>query len=348
MENNSSLQQSLFLKACRREKTDRTPIWLMRQAGRYMKEYRELREKIGFLDLCKNSDLCAQVTVEAAHKLNVDAAIIFSDLLMIVEPLGFQLSYGKDQGPVISNPFNSPDDLKRVKPVNPLESLNFVFDAIRKTRKALKPELPLIGFAGAPFTMASYMIEGKGSKNFIKTKRMMYENENVWNSFMGKISEATIDYLNGQIEAGVQAVQLFDSWVGCLSPVDYSRYVFSHTEKIIKGLKKGIPVISFGTQSANLLKLMKSAGGDVIGVDWRIELDEAWNILGEVGIQGNLDPVVLFADKKTIKLKAERILSKAHGKPGHIFNLGHGILPETPVENVFELIDIVKSYKHHE
>jgi len=315
----------------------------MRQAGRYMKEYRELRAKVSFLDLCKNSDLAAEVTVDAAHRLGVDAAIIFSDLLMLVEPLGFDLSYGADQGPSIGNPFRSSSDLNRMKKVDPTESLSFALEAIRKTRQALKGDLPLIGFAGAPFTMASYIIEGKGSKNFVLTKRLMREEESAWNGLLERIATATIDYLNAQIQAGCQAIQIFDSWVGCLTPEDYRRFVFPHVKRLIASLRPGTPVISFGTQTGGLLPVMVEAGGDVIGVDWRIELDEAWSIVGpSQSIMGNLDPALLLTTKPEIERQAKRILSQAGGRPGHIFNLGHGVLPETPLENVLHLIDVVK------
>lgn len=337
------LEDSLFLRACRKEKTDRTPIWLMRQAGRYMKEYRELRSKVSFIDLCKNSELCAEVTVDAAHRLNVDAAIIFSDLLMIVEPLGFELSYGKDQGPAIANPFRSPEDLKRMKTVHPESSLQFTLAAIQMTRSNLKSDLPLIGFAGAPFTMASYLIEGKGSKNFSLTKRLMHDEEGAWNSLLEKITTATIDYLNVQIQAGCQAVQIFDSWVGCLTPEDYERFVQPHVKRLISSVKSGAPIISFGTQTGGFLPQLSSAGGDVIGVDWRVELDEAWDLVGyDKAIMGNLDPTTLLSTPAEIERQAKRILKQAAGRPGHIFNLGHGVLPETPLENVLHLIDVVK------
>jgi len=333
---------SIFLKACRKEPTSRTPIWLMRQAGRYMKEYRELRSKVSFIELCKNSDLASEVTVDAAHRLGVDAAIIFSDILMIVEPLGFHLSYGKDQGPVISNPFEGSSDLKKVKKVDPHESLYFVFEAIRKTRKALKPGIPLIGFAGSPFTVASYIIEGKTSKTFDKTKRLMLGDPKGWHTFMDNITIATIDYLNEQVKAGAQVIQLFDSWVGCLTPEDFREYVLPYSQRITQGIKPGIPVINFGTQTTGILPLFKEIGGDVFGVDWRIELDEAWDILGDVAIQGNLDPVVLLTNQAEIRHRADRILNQAKGRPGHIFNLGHGVLPKTPIENVISLIEYVK------
>ncbi len=340
------LHESRFMKACRREKVDRTPIWLMRQAGRYMKEYRELRSKVSFLELCKNSDLSAEVTVDAAHRLGVDAAIIFSDLLPIVEPMGFELSYGKDQGPQIANPFKTAEDLKRVQSFDVEDAMDFVFQAIRKTRHALKPDIPLIGFAGAPFTLASYIIEGKGSKNFIDTKRLMYTETDTWHALLGKITDATIAYLNAQIAAGAQAVQIFDSWVGCLSPEDFRLYVLPHSRRLAKSITPGAPVITFGTQTTGMLTLFKEAGGDVIGVDWRVELDEAWNVLGDVAIMGNLDPVVLFSNPNEIRDRARRILNQANGRPGHIFNLGHGILPGTPIENVFALIESVKEWGH--
>jgi uroporphyrinogen decarboxylase len=342
-----ALHDSLFLKACRREKTERTPLWLMRQAGRYMKEYRELRAKVSFLELCKNSDLASEVTVDAAHRLNVDAAIIFSDILIIVEPLGFLLSYEKNEGPEIANPFRSAVDLKRMQVVEPEESLRFVFDAIRKTRRALKPNIPLIGFCGAPFTVASYAIEGKGSKSFSLTKALMYSDPASWHAFLEKITDASIAYVNGQVAAGAQVIQIFDSWVGCLSPEDFRNFVLPHTRRLIKSITPGVPVISFGTQTSGFLSLLRQAGGDVIGVDWRIELDEAWDILGDVAIQGNLDPQILLADKKTITSQAQRILAQAGGRPGHIFNLGHGVLPATPLENVMHLIDVVKNYRAH-
>jgi uroporphyrinogen decarboxylase len=337
------LHNSLFLRACRREKTERTPIWLMRQAGRYMKEYRELRAKVSFIDLCKNSELCAEVTVDAAHRLNVDAAIIFSDLLMIVEPLGFELSYGKDQGPAIGNPFRSAADLKRLKEVDPHSSLNFTLAAIQMTRSQLRPDLPLIGFAGAPFTLASYLIEGKGSKNFAFTKKLMHEDEKTWNALLEKITTSTAAYLNAQIHAGCQAIQIFDSWVGCLNPGDYARFVAPHLSRLISSLTPGVPVISFGTQTGGFLTEMSEAGGDVIGVDWRVELDEAWTIIGpDKAIMGNLDPTVLLSSKEEIARQAQRILKQVDGRPGHIFNLGHGVLPETPLENVLHLIEFVR------
>lgn len=336
-----SLTDSPFMKACRREPAAVTPIWLMRQAGRYMKEYRDVRERHGFLDLCKDSDLAAEVTVHAVERLGVDAAIIFSDILLLLEPMGLSLEYAKGDGPVIHNPVRSPADIERLKTVGDPAPVEFVFEAIRKTRRALPGHVPLIGFAGAPFTLASYMIEGAGSRNYIRAKSLMYRQPDAWDRLMRKIAESLASYLNAQIAAGAQAVQLFDSWVGCLSPEDYRRYALPYSRQVIRGLQPGIPVIHFGTQTGALLELLKEAGGDVIGLDWRVELDAAWQRLGDVAVQGNLDPVALFADPPEIRRQAQRILDQAAGRPGHIFNLGHGILPDTPVGHVKALVDIV-------
>jgi uroporphyrinogen decarboxylase len=339
---NNVLYQSAFLRACRREPAPYTPIWLMRQAGRYMREYREVRARQSFLELCKNPELAAEVTVTAAERLGVDAAIIFSDILLILEPMGIGLEYGRGDGPVIHNPVREAKDVKRLRELEDPQPLEYVFEAIRQTRSALPAHLPLIGFAGAPFTLASYMVEGGGSKNYLHTKSLMYADGGGWNEILSLISRALVRYLNAQIDAGVQAVQLFDSWVGCLSPDDYRQYALPHTRNVIRGIKAGTPVIHFGTGTAGLLELMREAGGDVIGLDWRVRLDDAWQRIGhDVAVMGNLDPVALFADQTHIRFAAEKILGKAARKPGHIFNLGHGILPETPVENVMALIQIV-------
>lgn len=331
------------MRACRRQPVERTPIWLMRQAGRYMAEYRAVREKVSFLDLCKNPALCAEVMVTAVEKLNVDAAIIFSDLLPILEPLGLDLEFAAGDGPVIHNPVRSAADIDRVAELESLESLNFVFETVRLTRASIAPAIPVIGFAGAPFTLASYAIEGGGSRNYIHTKSLMYRDEAAWDVLMSRLSRAVARYLTAQIAAGAQAVQLFDSWVGCLGADDYRRYVLPYTKAIIEALPRGVPVINFATGNPALLPLLGEAGGDVIGVDWRIELGQAWDLIGpERGVQGNLDPVVLLADRQTIRRRAAEILDRAGGKPGHIFNLGHGILPQTPVENAQYLVEVVR------
>ena len=333
---------SRFMKACRREPVDATPIWLMRQAGRYMKEYREVRSRVPFLELCKNPDLVSEVTVTAAERLGVDAAIIFADLLLIVEPLGYRLEYDTGEGPVITPGLRKPADVDRLREVEPEESLGYVYDAIRQTRADLSPQTPLIGFAGCPFTLASYIIEGGGSKNYVHTKSLMYRDPGAWRALMEHLARSLAKYINGQIAAGVQAVQVFDTWVGCLGPEDYREFVLPYTRMMIQGITPGTPVIHFGTGNAMLLEAMRDAGGSTIGVDSRVELDEAWARLGDgVGVQGNLDPIVLYADRPYIRRRVERILKQAAGRRGHIFNLGHGILPDTPVENVVELVKIV-------
>jgi uroporphyrinogen decarboxylase len=334
---------SLFLRACRRESTERTPVWLMRQAGRYMKNYRDLRSQVPMLELCRHPDLVAQVTVDAVQQLGVDAAIIFSDLLLVVEPLGFELEYSKGEGPLIRPPIRNAADVKRLRDVDVDLSLGFVLEAIGKTRASLPRDIPLLGFAGAPFTVASYLIEGESSRNYVRTKSFMYREPKAWDELLSKISRCLTDFLNRQVAAGAQAVQVFDSWVGCLSPADYQRFVLPHSRAVLRGLKPGVPVIHFGTQTGALLGLMKEAGGSVIGLDWRVNLAEAWQRLGsDVAVMGNLDPVVLFSSPEEIRAQAKRILDEAAGRPGHVFNLGHGILPETPVENVRALVRSVK------
>jgi uroporphyrinogen decarboxylase len=337
-----ALSNSVFLKACRREPVPYTPIWLMRQAGRYMPEYRAVRGQVGFLELCKTPSLATEVTVTAAEKLGVDAAIIFADILLVLEPLGIDLEFAAAGGPVINNPIREASDVDRLHELEDISALDFVFEAVRQTRSALRRDLPLIGFAGAPFTLASYLIEGGGSRNYLLTKSMMYRDAGAWHALMSLTSRALVKYLNAQIAAGAQAVQLFDSWVGCLGPDDYREYVLPHTRSVISNLKPGVPVIHFGTGTASLLEMMRAAGGDVLGVDWRIQLNDAWQRIGyDVGIMGNLDPAVLFATKDSILKEAERILTSAQSRPGHIFNLGHGILPETPVDNVISLVEAV-------
>jgi len=339
---NKTLRESVFLRACRRESVPYTPIWLMRQAGRYMSEYRAVRARTSFLDMCKNPALAAEVTVTAAERLGVDAAIIFADILLILEPMGIDLEFAKGEGPVIHNPVRSTSDVDRLRELDDVASLDFVFEAIRQTRSALNPNIPLIGFSGAPFTLASYLIEGGGSKNYIQTKTLMYDDPGAWHAMMSLISRALVKYLNAQAAAGAQALQLFDSWVGCLSPDDYIAYVLPHTRSVISNLTSAIPVIHFGTGTSELLELMRDAGGDVIGIDWRIRLDNAWQRIGfDRAIMGNFDSVALFANRDHIRQEAKRILHQAGGRPGHIFNLGHGILPETPVENVIELVQTV-------
>ena len=334
---------SLMMKALRREPTSRTPIWLMRQAGRYMAEYRAVRERTTFLELCKNPELCAEVAVTATERLNVDAAIIFSDLLPILEPMGLDLEFAHGEGPVIHNPVREAADVDRVLELTSVTALDYVMQTVRKTRAALSSSLPLLGFAGAPFTLASYAIEGGGSRNYLFTKTLMYRDRGAWDALMRRLVRAISVYVNAQIAAGVQAVQLFDSWVGCLSPEDYRRYVLPHSRALIQQITPGVPVIHFGTGNPALTPLLSEAGGDVIGVDWRQKFDDAWRAIGPTrGIMGNLDPLVLLADKTEIRRRAADILDQAANRPGHIFNLGHGVLPQTPVENAIALVEAVK------
>jgi uroporphyrinogen decarboxylase len=331
-----------FLAACRRHATSFTPVWLMRQAGRYMAEYRALRARHGFLELCKNSEAAATVTLQPVHKLGVDAAILFADILLVLEPLGVGLEFTRGDGPRIANPVRGGEDVRRLKPVDVEDAVPFVFETVKLVRRALGGRVPLIGFAGAPFTLASYLVEGGPSREFLHTKRFMREEPAAWDTLMRVLSDITIAYVNGQIAAGAQAVQLFDSWVGTLSPADYRAFVLPHSRRTIQGLTRGIPVIHFGTGTAGLLHLMKAAGGDVIGLDWRVELGEAWARLGhDVAVQGNLDPAVLLASIADIRRAVKEILDAAAGRPGHIFNLGHGVHKETPVDHVTALIDMV-------
>jgi uroporphyrinogen decarboxylase len=294
--------------------------------------------------LCKNPDLAAQVTVEAAHDLDVDAAIIFSDILLITEPLGFKLSFGKDQGPIIGNPLRNPSDVQKMKNVEPNKSLSFVLDAIRTTRKNLKSDVPLIGFAGAPFTVAAYVIEGGTSKNFSFTKEFMNQHPQAWKACLNKITEATIHYLNAQAQAGAQALQIFDSWVGCLSPAEFQERVYPHLVQLVKGIQGDTPIVFYGRGTEKFFPLLKKLGVHVIGVDAQVELGRAWGMLGDVAVQGNLDPGVLLKSPDEIKKEAQRILDQAGGRPGHIFNLGHGVYPQTPEDHVRALIDCVKEY----
>jgi uroporphyrinogen decarboxylase len=331
-----------LMMACRRERTAYTPIWLMRQAGRYMPEYRRVREKHSFLEMCQQPDLAAEVTVTAVERLGVDAAIIFADILLPLVPMKVGLHYESGDGPVIDRPLRTAADLDHIAPVIALESLSFVAESIRLARRALNEHIPLIGFAGAPFTLASYMIEGGGSRQYQATKTLMYTQPATWHRMMEMIARVTADYLNMQVDAGADVVQLFDSWVGSLAPDDYRRFVLPHTRNVIAAIRPGVPVIHFGTVTGNLLELMREAGGDVIGLDWRVDLDEAWTRLGDgVAVQGNLDPIALFAEIPEIGRRARMILDSAAGRPGHIFNLGHGILPQTPVDHVIALIDAV-------
>lgn len=335
-------EESPMMRAARCLPTDRVPIWLMRQAGRYMREYREIREKTSFLDLCKTPSLASEVMLCAVEKLGVDAGIIFSDLLLILEPMGFELEFHPEKGPVIHNPIRGCEDIARVMEIDDLSPLQYVFEVVSQTRAGLSEELPLIGFAGAPFTLAGYILEGGSSRDFLRTKSFMSTNTAAWHQLMVKISHSVAKYLNAQIEAGAQIVQIFDSWVGCLSEDDYRTYVMRHTRTVIELIRPGIPVIHFGTGNPALVPLMREAGGNVIGADWRISIDHAWEKIGyDRGIQGNLDPAVLLTDPDVIYRLVRRILDMTNRRSGHVFNLGHGVLPQTPVENAIALVQAV-------
>ena len=331
-----------FMRACRCEPTPYTPIWLMRQAGRYMPEYRKVRAQHSFIEMCQKSELAAEVTVTAAERLRVDAAIIFADILLPLIPMGVGLRYEAGDGPIIERPVRTDEQLDKVPAFDAAEALSFVGESIRLVDRAIGSRTPIIGFAGAPFTLASYLVEGGSSRNYLATKTLMYKSPATWHRLMGLLARTTADYLGMQIAAGADVVQLFDSWVGSLGPDDYRQFVLPHTRSVIEAVRGLVPVIHFGTITGNLLELMREAGGDVIGLDWRVNLAEAWSRLGyDVAVQGNLDPVALFADVSEIKARARAILDQAGGRPGHIFNLGHGILPETPVDHVIALIDTV-------
>ena len=334
-----------FLKACRREPVDRTPVWFMRQAGRYMAEYQRVRAKHSILDICKTPELAAEVTLQPIKCFPLDAAIIFADILLPLEPMGLQLTFREDEGPVILNPVRHQEDLTRLRQVE-RSAFRFSSDAVNLTKKTLDGRVPLIGFAGAPFTLASYAIEGGSSRNYLKTKQMMYGRPDQWHALLHKLSDVVITYLENQIQAGVQAVQIFDSWVGCLSPGDYSEYVLPHVKSVVDRLKpEGIPIIYFGTGTSTLLPLMRNAGSDVLGLDWHVELDEAWARIGfDVAVQGNLDPAALFAPLPELERRIKDILGRARNRVGHIFNLGHGILPKTPVDHVEAAIRFVHQY----
>lgn len=314
----------------------------MRQAGRYMPEYQKVRAKHSILEVCKTPELAAEVTLQPIERFPLDAAIIFADILLPLEAMGIRLEFTEGEGPVIHNPVRERADVERLRMVDG-DELEYVAEAIRYARRALNGRVPLIGFAGAPFTLASYAVEGGGSRNYVLTKQLMYREPEAWHRLMDKLARVVAGYLRRQIRAGAQAVQLFDSWVGCLSPGDYAEYVLPHVQLIFKGLEReGVPMIHFGTGTAALLRLMREAGGDVIGVDWRVHLDEAWAMIGyDVAVQGNLDPVALFAPLHEIERRVEDVLRRAGGRPGHIFNLGHGILPNTPMASVEATIEMV-------
>jgi uroporphyrinogen decarboxylase len=332
-----------FLRACRREPTDRTPVWFMRQAGRSQPEYRALRERYTLLEIVRTPDLCAQVTLLPVQQLGVDAAILFSDITLPLEGLGVAFEIVEGRGPIIESPLRTAADVDRLRAFDPERDVPFLLEAIRIIRR--ETPVPLIGFAGAPFTLASYLIEGQGSRDLLRTKHLMLTEPAVWNRLMTVLTETTLAYLAAQVAAGVQALQVFDSWVGALAPRDYHTAVLPHMQRLFDGLRPlGVPTIHFSTGTAGLLSFVARAGGDVIGVDWRVRLGDAWAQVGDAGIQGNLDPAVMLAPFETIAAAAREILDEAGGRPGHIFNLGHGVLPQTPQGALQRLVDLVHEY----
>ena len=346
------MHDSPFMKAARREATGHIPVWLMRQAGRYLPEYRELRSKVSFLGLCKDPALCAEVMIKTVERLGVDAAIVFSDLLLILEPMGLGLDFPSGEGPVLGNPIRTAADVDRLRELEDMDRLQFVVEAVRQTRAGLAAQVPLIGFGGAPFTLAAYAVEGGSSRDYRATKGLMYSDPAAWDAMMGRIARSVALYLNAQIDAGAQAVQLFDSWVGCLGVDDYRRYVLPYSRAVIQAIRPGVPVIHFATGNPALVPLLAEAGGDVIGVDWRLRLDDAGRMIRpDQALQGNLDPAVLFAPVEEIRRRVREMLAQAVDheymvpRPGYIANLGHGVLPHTPVDNVLAMIDAVHAWQ---
>jgi uroporphyrinogen decarboxylase len=341
-----SAPESRFVKACHALPVDQTPVWFMRQAGRYMPEYRAVRKQYSLIEICKRPQVAAEVTITAAEALGVDAAIIFADLLLPLEVMGLPFHFSPGEGPVIEKPVREPADISRLR-TDRAADLGYVSEAVKLVCQHFGARLPVIGFCGAPFTLASYMIEGGSSHNYVNTKKMMYSAPAAWDELLAKLVAVVSEYAAEQVHAGADVVQVFDSWVGCLSVEDYRRYVLPRTTELVKALQKSeAPIIYFGTDSATLLSSMKETGAEVIGLDWRIPLDEGWKAVGSGAVQGNLDPVLLFAGWKEIEATARAIMRRAGGRPGHIFNLGHGILPETPVENVKALARFVQEYRN--
>lgn len=329
-----------FLKACRGEKTDYTPVWIMRQAGRYLPEYQKVRSKVDFLTLCKTPELAAEVTLQPVDILKVDAAILFSDILVPVEAIGMKLEFSESKGPILYDPIRDSIGVSRLRTLDPEEDVPFVMDTIKLLKQGLK--VPLIGFSGAPFTLATYMIEGGSSRNYVNTKRMMYSEPELFHRLMDKITDCVISYLKAQIDAGVDAVQVFDSWAGILSPSDFDEFALKYVQKIISSLKPGLPKIYFAFNGSAMLNHVQKSGADVLGIDWRIDMSDAINTLGpDAKVQGNLDPCTLFGTSDVIARKTAEVVKKGRAAKGHIFNLGHGILPETPVDNAKALVQTV-------
>jgi len=337
---------SRFIRACLRKPVDRTPVWFLRQAGRYMQEYRDVRKHHTLVEICKKPDLAAEVTITAAEKLGVDAAIIFADLLLPLEPMGLDFEFQAGEGPVVHHPVRTAEDVRALR-TDRASDLGYVARAIEKVVAHFRDRLGVIGFCGAPYTLASYMIEGGGSRNYIETKKLMYGTTTAWGSLLDKLVAVLTEYCRMQVQAGADVIQIFDSWVGSLSLSDYRQYAFEASKRLVRAVQKmGVPVIYFGVETAGLLEQMAQTGADVIGLDWRQPLDEGWRAVGHGhAVQGNLDPITLFAPLDVLEQRVKEILRAANGRPGHIFNLGHGIVPETPVENVQAVVRMVRGFR---
>jgi uroporphyrinogen decarboxylase len=341
------LDGSRFVRACLRKPVDRTPVWFLRQAGRYMQEYRDIRKHHTLVEICKMPELAAEVTITAAEKLGVDAAIIFADLLLPLEPMGLDFEFQAGEGPVVHRPVRTVEDVRALR-TDRASDLGYVARAIEKVAAHFRDRMGIIGFCGAPYTLASYMIEGGGSRNYIETKKMMYgSSTTAWGSLLDKLVVVLTEYCSQQVQAGADVIQIFDSWVGSLSLSDYRAYAFEASKRLVRAVQAmGVPVIYFGVETAGLLEQMAQTGADVIGLDWRQPLDEGWRAVGHGhAVQGNLDPITLFAPLEVLELRVKEILRAANGRPGHIFNLGHGIVPATPVENVQAVVRMVREFR---
>ena len=334
------MAEPLLTRACRREAVERTPVWFMRQAGRSLPEYRELRKRHDLFSVCRQPELCAEVTLQPVRAHNVDAAVMFADIMLPVIGMGVDVELVENVGPVIAEPVRTIADVERLRVPDPEEAVPFILEAVRLVRAELPPDKGLVGFAGGPFTVAGYLIEGKPTRDFVQTKRCMYGQPEVWHALMEKLAETFAAYLQAKVEAGADVIQLFDSWVGALSAADYEEFVAPYSARVLAAVD--VPTIHFGTGTTHLLRAMAAAGGDVIGLDWRIPIERGWEIVGaDRGVQGNLDPALLLGPFERVAGAANRILDAVAGRRGHIFNLGHGVLPDTDPADLARLVELV-------